>query len=533
VATTEDVRQNYLQWALQAITDRLEDYTTFQEYYDGDHELAFATSKWEETFGTEFEEFSDNWCQIVIDSMVQRLEILGFEGENKKEAKQAQEVFERCWGTLEADDVHTQAAIRGDSYIIVWRSEEDPTKAEFYFNDPTEVTVFYDPANHRKIARAAKIFNDLEGQTHLYVYLPDHTEFWFTPKNQTADQAAAMMAGQIDEVDAWQMGYVKEKSDIPNEFGEVPVFHFKNRGKGRDFGLSELKTVIPVQNAVNKLLMDMMVGSEFGSFRQKVMAANAQPKEGWKVGGDRVWATSDTNAKWGEFGQIDLEPIFKAVEVVVAHIAKITQTPMHYLRTSGDMPSGEALKTAESGLVQKVEDRQKHWGATWSRAMQFALKIEGVADPDRALEVNWKNAATRHELEQAQTAQLKSIMGVPLRQLWSEHFGYTEDEIAEFEKENKAVAAAVLARVISQISQLPPGTEQVTATPDQLIELLRNDPTSMGNAGEGEGLDVSQVLALLPKSVTGGTTAGEATAKPQVNSRPPASPTRRSSGFKD
>jgi hypothetical protein len=181
--------------------------------------------------------------------------------------------------------------------------------------------------------------------------------------------------------------------------------------------------------------------------------------------------------------------------------------------------------------VQKTEDRQKHWGSQWGAAMQLALRIEGVDEPER-LEPKWKAAATRHELEQAQTAQLKSILGIPLEHLWSEHFGYTEDEIAEFKDVNKAVAATVLANVINQISQLPPGAEQVTQTPEQLVALLKNqDPT--GNAGEGTGLDVSQILSMLPKAVTGQTTAGEATAKPQANTRPPASPTRRSSGFKD
>ena len=277
--------------------------------------------------------------------------------------------------------------------------------------------------------------------------------------------------------------------------------------------------------------MDLMVASEFGAFRQKWVAGGGQPKDGWKAGADRIWATTDPNAKFGDFSETDLEPVTRAIDTVVGHIAKVTQTPMHYLRTSGDMPSGEALKTAESGLVEKIKARQKQFGAAWSDAMTFALKIEGN-EPKSPVFPVWKAAETRHDLEQAQTAQLKSILGIPLTQLWSEHFGYSEEEIAKFEEENKAVAASVLAQVIAQTGQLPPGAEQVTATPQQLIELLHQANT-VGNAGEGSGLDVSQILALLPKSATAGTTAGEATTKPQPNSRPPASPTRRSSGFKD
>ena len=536
--TTEEARHNWVTWALNVLNEKLEDYERFQDYYDSDHSLEFRTDKWDEAFGTEFEEFADNWCQIVVDSVAQRLEILGWDtkGESnapQAQAKQVEEIFDRNYGTLEADDIHTQALVKGDSFLTVWEDPDEQGKAQFFFNDATEMQVFYDPRNPRRIARAAKQFMNLSGEVFLYIYLPDRVERWYQPNSLTPDQFAAMSAGLINAQDALNLGFVPEGPDFKNPFNQVPVFHFKNRGRGLPYGLSELKTVIPMQNAINKLWMDLMVGSEFGSYRQKWGATGAQPATGFRTGGDRMWVTSDTNAKFGEFGQVDLEPMFKAIEVAVAHVGKTTQTPMHYLRTSGDMPSGEALKTAESGLVQKVEDRQKHWGSQWGRAMQFALKIEGVEEPDNTIYPKWKDAETRHDLEQAQTAQLKSILGIPLEQLWSEHFNYSEDEIAEFKDQNKAVAAQVLARVMAQISQLPPGAEQVTATPQQLIELLRNDPNQMGNAGDGQGLDVSQILAMLPKSATGGTTAGEATAKPQVNTRPPASPTRRSSGFKD
>jgi hypothetical protein len=398
-----------------------------------------------------------------------------------------------------------------------------------YYNDATEVTVYYDPANPRRMTRAAKKFTDEKGQVHLYLYFPNKFEKYFVPSAMTADQLAAFSMGIIQPNDL-PSGFIKEEADIMNPTGTVPVFHFRNRGRGSTHGTSELKSVIPVQNAVNKLLMDMMVGSEFGSFRQKWVAGGGQPKDGWRTGGDRVWATSDPNAKFGEFGQIDLEPIFKATETMVGHIAKITQTPMFYLRTQGDIPSGEALKSSESGLVKKVFARQKQYGATWSKAMSYAIRLETGKEPESPVWPIWKSPETRHDLEQAQTAQLKSILGVPLEKLWSEHFGYTEEEIDEFKKINQAVAASVLADVIAQVGQLPPGTENIAATPQQIAGILtagqQNQPT-------GGGPDISQILALLPKSVTAKTTAGEATTKPQPNSRPPGSPTRRSTGFKD
>lgn len=519
---------NWITWALKALADVQEEYKRYEDYYIGNHDLEFATDKWVATFGTEFEEFSDNWCQVVVDSLVQRMEITGWTTDAGDEAiiKRAEEIWDRNELAVDELDLYTQTTVKGDGFLIVWRDEEG---ADIYFNDALEVQVSYDPADKRKVTRAAKKFDDDKGQTYIYLYFPDRIERWYVPSGATADQIAATMAGMASPANL-PGGWVQSGPTIANPTGIVPVFHFKNRLMGATNGLSELKAVIPMQNATNKLLMDLMVASEFGSFRQKYVAGGGQPKDGWRVGGDRVWATTDPNAKFGEFGQVDLEPIFKAVEVVVGHIAKITQTPMHYLRSSGDMPSGEALKTAESGLVKKCLARQKQWGAAWSRAMTFAIQLETGEKPESPVYPVWRDPETRHDLEQAQTAQLKSILGIPLSQLWAEHFDYTQEQILEFEKKNKAIAASVLADVVAQVGQAPPGTEQVTATPQQLMELLGQARTTPDGSG---GLDISQVLALLPKSVTAQTTAGEATTKPQPNSRPPGSPTRRSVGFKD
>lgn len=528
----QNVRLNWIQWAIQAVSEEISDYQRFEDYYAGDHKLEFATNKWSEVFSTTFKHFADNWCQVVVDSMIQRVNITGWMSDgDQSSADKAQEIWDRQDLLIEAQDLHTQTVVKGDGYLIVWEDQDDPTLSQMYYNDPLEVVVKYDPSNRRNILRAAKRFTDEQGQAHLYIYFPDRCEKYYVPNNMTPDLVAAM---QLDLVEFGQVvpgGFTKEAEDVLNPYGQVPVFHFKNRSLGTNNGLSELKSVIPVQNAVNKLLMDMMVASEFGSFRQKWMAGGGHPKDGWKSGASRIWATTDANAKFGEFSQTDLEPIFKAVDILVGHIGKITQTPLHYLRSSGDMPSGAALKTAESGLVKKVLERTKQWRAPWSKAMAMAIQIETGAKPTSPVYPVWEDPETRHDLEQAQTAQLKSILGIPLKQLWQEHFNYTKDQIALFEKENKAIAASALADVLAQTGQLPPGTGDFVANPLQLVQLLKGHAAIGGNDGSGSGLDISQILALLPKSVTGQTTAGEATTNPQPGTKPPASATRKQRGY--
>jgi SPP1 Gp6-like portal protein len=525
----EVVRDAYLRWALDALTKGQEDYQRFEDYYVGEHKLEFATDRWEEVFGNTFEEFADNWCQVVIDSVVHRMEIDGWQSEDDKSAaKLAEDIWDRNTLEVEEDDLHTQTLVKGDAYLIVQPNPDEETEAQIFYNDALDVTVQYSSANRRKIIRAAKRYVEPDGTRWICVYTPERIQKWYIPGGTPDRLVLAVSEGMEIMPDGWTLSY-----DIPNEWGQVPVFHFRNRALGSTHGVSELATVIPMQNAVNKMMMDMMVGSEFGHFRQKWIAGGGHPQDGWKSGASRIWATTDPNAKFGEYGQIDLEPLVKAIDLTVGHIAKTTGTPLHYLRSSGDMPSGEALKTAESGLVKKCLGRQKQWGAAWSQAMSFAVLIETGEAPKSPVKPVWDSPETRHVLEQAQTAQLKSVLGIPLEILWAEHFGYTQEQIDDFKKKNLALAAGVMAQVIAQAGQLPPGTEQVQISdPSQLVDLFNAGRLPESQDG-GQGVNLAQILALLPKGITAQTSAGEATTRPQPNSRPPASPTRRSTGFKD
>jgi hypothetical protein len=142
--------------------------------------------------------------------------------------------------------------------------------------------------------------------------------------------------------------------------------------------------------------------------------------------------------------------------------------------------------------------------------MNFAVELKlGEKEPHPITPI-WESVETRHDLEQAQTAQLKAVLGIPLEVLWKEHFGYSDEQIEEFKKQNADLVAQVLSDTLAQTGQQAPGADNLPP-----------------------GLNLTQVAALLGKGVTSKTEAGEATVNPQPNSSPPASPTRRSSGFRD
>ena len=53
-------------------------YSKTERYYRGDHDLAFATEKFENAFGTLFREFAMNLCPAICDAVKDKLRISGF-----------------------------------------------------------------------------------------------------------------------------------------------------------------------------------------------------------------------------------------------------------------------------------------------------------------------------------------------------------------------------------------------------------------------------------------------------------------------
>ncbi|MFN0279091.1 MAG: hypothetical protein ACKVRN_10875 [Pyrinomonadaceae bacterium] len=53
-------------------------YAKTERYYNGDHDLAFATEKFQNTFGTLFREFALNLCPVICDAVRDKLRVTGF-----------------------------------------------------------------------------------------------------------------------------------------------------------------------------------------------------------------------------------------------------------------------------------------------------------------------------------------------------------------------------------------------------------------------------------------------------------------------
>jgi hypothetical protein len=207
---------------------------------------------------------------------------------------------------------------------------------------------------------------------------------------------------------------------VENPFGVVPVFHFANNADVGCLGQSELVQAIPIQDGLNKSVLDMLVAMEFSAFRQRWIAGieTETDKDTGKVkapfvsGIDRLWLAPDPDTRFGDFNEANLEQFIKVKDSFRIDMASVTGTPLHYfLQESGGFASGEALKKNETRFVAKVRDRQTAFGQVWADLMAFALQLAGHGCGIELI-TNWEDPASFSEKEMLENLLLKKKIGL-------------------------------------------------------------------------------------------------------------------------
>lgn len=425
---TEDQAREIM-WALKLFHANADSYSTARNYYKGFQRLAFNTDKFNNAFGKMFKAFADNVCPTIVETLKDRLKLDGFTIEDKQIQADIDELWRRNRMRVRTGEVHLDTVIEGDGYLIVWPDAQG--NPIFYPNRANAVVIEYDDEQPGWIVRAAKTWQEKNtGKQRLTLYYPDRIEKYITQQKVEGglpDNANPFI--QFDGAEAWP---------LPNPYNKVPVFHFGNRAGIGTLGMSELSEVIPLQDALNKTIGDMLVNSEFYGIPQRWATGIentgdvAEMKQRYSLSAGGIWGTDKSDVKFGSFAVGDPDKYILVIENFRKEIARVARTPLHYFDLGTRVPSGEALKTAEAPLLAKVQDRQETWGPVWSDCMRFALQIMGKGDYEP--EPKWADTSPRSDKEQADIGDIKvNKLGIPEETVWSE-MGYSQKKIDEMKK---------------------------------------------------------------------------------------------------
>ena len=415
-----------IELAIEQFRNNAGRYRRSSRYYAGEHSLSFAREKFANTFGDLLREFALNLCPAVCDAIKDKLKITGFgvRSEERDKSRTLSADVNEIWRAnrmaIRAGEVHKEALKNGDAYVIVWPAADGAV--QIFPNSVETCTVGYDEEMPGRVKWAAKYWRTRDKRTRLNLFFPDRIEKFiskdaqdgflpnaesFTPTVESARSIASKNAEERDE-----------SRTLNNPFGVVPVFHFANNADIGSFDVSELEPAIPVQDGLNKAVLDMLVAMEVCAYRQR-WAAGIEiqyDKDGnaaapFKAGIDHLWLAENPDAKFGDFAAADLEQFLKVKDGFRIDIASVTGTPLYYLMPQvRGFPSGESLRKAETRFVAKVRDRQEQFGTVWEDVMTFALRIAGHANA--AVTTEWEPASPLTEREMLENLKLRRELGL-------------------------------------------------------------------------------------------------------------------------
>lgn len=397
------------------------------------------------------------WPQLVVDSVEERLDPLGF----RLPQGEPDDDLWRVWQANNMDEEsqlgRVDALVMKRSYLCVGTNEADRDTPLITVESPLEVFADVDPRD-RSVRAAIRYYNEpaadaRQQEEFATVYLPDMTVHY--------DRANGNWAA-FDRDD--------------HGLGVVPVVPMVNRSRVADrYGRSELSPILPLAHAANKLATDMMVGAEFLALPLRAIFGigpdDLEDEKGNKITAlqalmGRLLAIPDPDgkAKAFEFNSSDLGNFHKSISQLAQLVAAIAGLPPHYLGFSTENPaSADAIRSAEMRLVKRAERKQTPFGGSYEQTQRIVKRFqEGDWNPKyRRLETIWRDAATPTRAQTADaTVKLRTAAIVSRRQA-QEDCGYTDAQIQRMEEELDAEAQQSPMAAIARGMAVPGGHETV------------------------------------------------------------------------
>ena len=393
----------------------------WDRYYAGEQKLAFLSPEAKRALGTRFGRIASNIPRLSVTSLAERLRVNGFTGDGA-------EAVWAAWLRCDLDQLsavaHREALALGRSHAMVWADRRG--KARVTIESARQVAVQVNPGSRETLA-AVKRWETLTpagvpDQTFVVLYEPDRI-------TKYVGKSSSATAFTVTEV-------------IDNPLGVVPVVSLRNSDRLLDPGLtgladgittladgvSEMADLAPLVDALNKMLGDLLVGSEYYA-RPRRWATGLELEERPMVDAagepvvdddgepvletvnpigddDRLMVNENTEGKFGSLPAADLGSYEAAVRVLISQIMAVSALPAHYVGVMANQPaSADALRASEAALTAKAEAKAAMFGPAWEQVGRLVLAIENLRAPDDyTVRVRWADPATRSVAQEADAA---------------------------------------------------------------------------------------------------------------------------------
>ena len=419
-------------------------------YWLGTQPAAYLSPESKAALGNRLRVLAVNFPKLAVSSLAERLRVTGFRtaGPDTEPDDALWKVWRANRMEDQADAAHTDALVYGRSFVILWAGPNGPRVT---VESARQVAVDYDPAT-REVTAALKRWVD-SGTAHAVVYSPDAI------RRYTAH-------GHTDTLDAIPLTGWTLAATIPNPLGVVPVVPLVNRGRLLDLhGVSEMSAVLDLADALNKVMSDAMVTSEYFARPRRLVTGleiveddDGNPINQFSDEANRVWQAEAPETKFGQFDPARLDGYADLAATITQQIGALTGLPPHYLGLHGDQPaSADAIRSAEASLVARAQAKQRTFGQAWADVARLIVAVRDGTDP-HALDVEtvWANPETRTPAQAADAAAKLAGIGVPLPVVLAENMGYSP---AQIQRVREAARGSALDAAGVNLDALLPASE--------------------------------------------------------------------------
>lgn len=417
------VQLSYLQWLAEQDRAQFDKYQMFRDYYDGEHATQLTDRM--RTFlqiGKD-QEFTLNFCPIVVDSLVEKLVVLGFECEDENQDKIFRDWWQRNRMDATQSVVHLSSIRDGDSYVLIeWNRDKKIPRfsQQNAYNGTDGVHLVYSDEDRTVPIVGVKRWIETSGPEiktrRANLYYPDRVEK-YTDKGTGGDYVHYIEdSGEFAGI--WPIPWTDSGTESGEPLG-IPIVHFRNKDQGSVYGESELEDVVPIANGLDKSFIDLLAAADSTGFQ--MYWASGYDGSGVEMNPAQLLWSTDPNSKWGVLPPAALEGLIKLKDSIAADIAKVTRTPVSFFQLTGQVAAEGTLKEQRSGLNSKAVNRQVVFGNGWEDVMDYGRKLHNIwgsskMDPEKLITTVWQDdekpddtelAAIAESLERSKSASIE------------------------------------------------------------------------------------------------------------------------------
>jgi hypothetical protein len=381
------------------------------------------------------------WGRLVVDIVNERLSVKGFQvGESTENDSDLWVLFRQNRMNALQRQIHREALAVGTSYASVWNP--DRAGAKIVFESAMSMVHETMPGEPHATAAAQKMWYDSHyGMVRATTYLPDSIYRWVS--NKRVEEKAWRESFKSEFKNTWEVSEV-----IPNVTGMVPIVPFVVRPDWEGYGNSDLGDLHDTIGRIDHLMANTLLAVELGALRQKwasgleipVDPTTNQPIEPFKVALDRLWVSEDPETRFGSFDQTDVRPYLQGISDAIGQLSAVSRIPTLYFNQSdlSNPPSAASLEASETGLINKVYERQDRFAESWEQVASLATFFETGEQVDPAdVHTLWNDPRTRSEAQTVDAATKLYSINVPWEAIM-EFVGYSPTEIERLKSQRAA-----------------------------------------------------------------------------------------------